>query len=242
VENQRYAKRNTKEEYLVRGRVYCGACGSRMYGRKVKTKYNSYKYYRCNAYQGHKANIDCNMPISFRADHVDATVWGWVRDLLLNPQAALEGLRREQESRAETNKPLRDRLAVVDDLLADYRAQLDRALDLYLVGDFPREVLTEREDRLETTIDALEQERADLATQLEARTITDEQIETVRKCIGEMEKGLEVAEGDFDKRRRLIDVLDVNATLAVENGHKVAHLRCVVREGSCQLRFAVLRL
>jgi len=44
---------------------------------------------------------------------------------------------------------------------------------------FPKEVLTDRKTRLETTITALEEERANLTIQLEAVTLTDEQIVTI---------------------------------------------------------------
>ncbi|MBL7063762.1 MAG: hypothetical protein ISS49_06060 [Anaerolineae bacterium] len=102
------------------------------------------------------------MSTHFRADYVDAAVWDWVKSFLTDPAALAEGLKVEQAEREEANKPLRDRLAVVDDLLADNRRQLERALDLYLSGDFDKERLTERKTRLEKTIAALERKQAHL--------------------------------------------------------------------------------
>ena len=43
---------------------------------------------------------------------------------------------------------------------------LERALDLYLAGDFPKEMLIDRQARLEKTISGLEHERAGLAAHL----------------------------------------------------------------------------
>jgi ribosomal protein S15P/S13E len=119
---------------------------------------------------------------------------------------------------------LGDRLAVIDDLLADNRRQLERALDLYLSGDFPREMLVERKEKLQSTIDALERERAELAAQLKAQTLTDEQVQIVTEFAEKVRGGLEVAERDLEKRRRLIDLLDVRATLAVEDGEEEKRL------------------
>jgi hypothetical protein len=156
--------------------------------------------------------------VGFRAEHVDAAVWAWVQNLLIDPQVTLKGLHDEQVSREKINAPLRDRLVVVDDLIAENTCQLEKALDLYLSGDFPREVLTERKERLQSTIDALERERAELAAQLEAQTLTDEQIETIMQFTAKMGKGLDKADPDFEKRRRLIEELDVNVRLAAEDG------------------------
>jgi hypothetical protein len=215
-------------------RVRCGECGSNMYGRATAPKGKLYKYYRCVGYGDHLANITCNVP-AFRADHVDATVWGWVRGLMLNPEAMLRGLCEEQANRERATQPLRDRLAVADDLLADNRAQLGRLLDLYLAGDFDQEILAERKTRLEQTIIALERERADLAAQLEAQALTDEQIETIMEFTAKMRRGLEAMEADFNKRRQLVEVLDVGATLAIEDGRKVVHVQCRIRQDTLSI-------
>lgn len=68
---------------------------------------------------------------------------------------------------------------MIDDLLADNCRQLERLLDLYLSGDFDKEVLTDRRTRLEATITALEKERAELTIQLETTTLTEGQIKTL---------------------------------------------------------------
>ena len=89
-------------------------------------------------------------------------------------------------------------------------------------------MLTERKTRLETTITALRKERADLTTQLETVTLNDDQIVTIEEFAKKVVKGLDKAEGDFKTRRQIIDLLDVRATLAIEDGQKVAYVRCLV--------------
>lgn len=137
----------------------------------------------------------------------------------------------EQAEREEANKPLRDRLAVVGDLLADTRCQLERLIDLYVSGDFPREALTERKERLEGTVEALERERQDLVPRLEAQTLTDEQVQTITEFAREVVQGLEIADASFEARRYLIEALDVWATLVVEDRQKVIYVRCMVGDG-----------
>lgn len=230
--NRQMAKRNTQNEYLIARRVRCGVCGSGMRGcAKKPKKGKTYLYYRCIASAGQIVNVSCDARY-FRADHVDAVVWEWVKSFLTDPKALTEGLQAQQAEREETNKPLRDRLAVVDDLLADNRRQLERALDLYLAGDFPKEMLTERKERLQTTIDALERERVELTAQLEAQTLTDEQVQTITGFAERVRGGLVTADQEFEKRRQLIDALDVRATLVVEDGEKVVYARCMLGENT----------
>lgn len=61
-------------------------------------------------------------------------------DLCLVPVAERGGLHPSRQAGQWTEV----RLGVVDDLLADNRRQLGRLLDLYLSGDSPKDVLTDR--------------------------------------------------------------------------------------------------
>jgi hypothetical protein len=84
--------------------------------------------------------------------------------------------------------------------------------------------------RLEKTIVGLERERTSLATQLEAHIITNEQIQTIEDFAAQVKQGLEAAEDNFETRLRLADMLDVQMTLAIENGEYVAYVQCLVDE------------
>jgi len=224
--NKDSSPRNTRREYLLRRRVVCRDCGAKM---NVTSRRNGkYLYYRCESRYALDSARECSIMVGFRADHVDTAVWDWVKSFLIDPVALAEGLRTEQEEREEASRPLRDRLAVVDDLLADNQRQLERLLDLYLSDDFPKELLTERQERLYETLGALERERADLVARLAAQTLTDEQVQTIAEFAQEVAQGLEKADNDFAARRQLIEMLDVRATLAVEDGQKVAYVRCMM--------------
>ena len=43
---------------------------------------------------------------------------------------------------------------------------------------------------------------------------------------GQVAKGLDKADSDFDLRRRIVDYLNVRVVLAVEDGQQVAYLHC----------------
>ena len=110
--NRRMSKRNTKAQYLVGRRVTCGKCGKGMSGRR-KTRN---RYYHCRgAYKLVGVNCDSKY---FRADHVDAAVWEKIKEWLQDPEVLEQSLERVKEKLSQKNKPLLDRLAVVDDLEA----------------------------------------------------------------------------------------------------------------------------
>ena len=146
---------------------------------------------------------------------------------MTDPVMLTEGLQVEQEEREQANAPLRQRVAVVDDLLANNQRQLERLLDLYLSGDFGKEMLTERKTRLETTIGALGGEREGLIAQVEARTLTDDQLQDIKDFAARIAGGLEEVSGDLETKRAILEALDVKATLTVEDGEQVAYVYCL---------------
>ena len=95
--------------------------------------------------------------------------------------------------------------------------------------DFPKDVLTDRKTRLETTIRALERERAGLVALLEAQTLTDDQVQDILSFAAQLAPGLEEAEEDFAARRVLVRRLKVQAVLSTEaDGCKVVDVSCVI--------------
>jgi site-specific DNA recombinase len=228
-QNRDMAARNTKRPYLLRRRVTCGGCGLKM---QAITSGRGHPYYACPTGSCHRDDLarTCDLP-SFRADYVDHTVWTWLRDLFGDEVNLAHRLRQAQADRERELQPLRDRLTIVDDLLAENRAQLARALDLYLSGDFDKSMLAERKNRLETTIAGLEAERSNLETLLTEQAFTAEQVQTIGEMAGRVRDDLALADdvsAGFEIRQRLVDLLDVQARLCVEAGERVAYVRCVI--------------
>ena len=62
----------------------------------------------------------------------------------------------------QDNQALFDRLAIIDSQLREYQRQLEKVLDLYISGEFPKEILTERKSRLEEATINLLKEHNDL--------------------------------------------------------------------------------
>ncbi|MCP4544070.1 MAG: hypothetical protein GY832_43720 [Chloroflexi bacterium] len=88
-----------------------------------------------------------------------------------------------------------------------------------------KEMPTERKKRLQTTIDVLTRERIDLTVQLEAATLTGEQIQTKTEFAKRVNGSLDIADTEFEKQRRLIELVDVQAALTVKDGERVIYVR-----------------
>jgi len=228
--NKAKARRNVKYDYLLRGCVTCGQCGSRVYAKSVwgaKCGRKTYFYYGCNTVVGRVVGRHCGSPY-FPAHAVDGLVWNWVKSLLSEPATLAEGLSAYQAEQDRLNEPLRDRLEVVDQIITTNRKQLDRLLELYLSGDFDKEMLLERKHTLETTLAGLERERTELEAHLSAHSLTQEQVQQLQDVARRVAKGLEAADDDFQTRLAIIETLDVRATLAVENGERVVYVRGIL--------------
>jgi len=236
VENGRNSKRNMRHEYLMARRAVCGSCGLKMNGKTTISRGRTFRYYRCPAASGSLDSArQCDAPY-FRVDLVDAAVWGWAKELLTDPGALEHGLEQYQADGRQEHEPLAQRLAVVDGLLTDNRRKLERLLDLYLEGDFDRGLLAERKAKIERTMTSLQDERADLAAKLAAvKTLSIEQAANLQAFVAKVATGLDVAEADFETRRKVIEALNMTATLAVEEGQQVAYVSFLLDKKAYQL-------
>ena len=217
---------NVKNDYLLRGRLVCGDCKGRMVATSNTIRDKSYFYYVCRSQRVGRTHRDFSYPSKM----TDEIAWGWVRQLLLDPQAIGEGLaayKREQEISAG---PVTLHISTIEGLLIEKRESLKRLLDLYLSGEFHKEMLIEKKADLEKTIAELEKERASLLATLKAQNITEEQEHTLIDFTRKIGKGLKAADANFQTRRGIVEALGVEATLAFEDGQKTMRIKCILGE------------
>ncbi|MBV7334662.1 recombinase family protein [Chloroflexi bacterium TSY] len=229
--NKQDSRRNRKYDYLLSGRVTCGMCGAKMSASNRTRGQNRYFYYTCNA----RTTPDsyphtCKAPY-YRGDHLDEAVWQWVKSLLLNPDVMAEGLRAQQEASQSENISASERLTYTEELLQKNLEQQEKLLDLYLDGNIPKETWSDRQQRLASTIKELEGEVGQIKARIEAQFYTDEQIQAVHELAKSVSKNLELADENFEVRRRIIELLDVQVELWVDDdGQKRAKVSCILGE------------
>lgn len=232
--NTTRSTRNVKREYLLRRRAKCELCGSSMNCIARTPNKKTYLYYICNGHLKQVVNVTCDLP-GFRVDHVDALVWEWIKSLLTQSDILEQGLTAYQKGRERYAAPLRDRLVVLDDLAEDSQSQLNRLLDLYLSGDVPREFLMDKKDSLESTLQSLGSERQDLQAKLNAQAANEADLNKLRMFAEEISARLEDGEDSFERRMGIVELLDVQATMTVEDGQKYVDVSCFL--GSEKLSF-----
>ena len=214
-----YNGRPNKYQYLMSRRLKCSSCGYGTKGQNTK----GHIYYYCN---GKRQIVPlCDMP-SFRADILDDMVWEWVMSLIADPKTAIEGLQNIQAQARMENQIFYDRLDIIDEQITGNEEQLNRLLDLYLSGEFSKELLFERKERLEDTLRGLRKERLDLNAYVSQLMISDEQLENLEAFCSRVKERFDLA--TFINKRKVIEMLDVRGKLAIENGHKVVHVRCLL--------------
>ena len=161
-----------------------------------------------------------------RGDWVDAVVWKWVKGIIENPDNLRVGLDGIQNELQLANQALFDRLAIIDNQIQEHQKQLDKLLDLYLSGDFPKEMLAERKTRLESMLANLHKEQVDLAGHIRKVTMTDDQLSYIEAFCAKIRNGLDQA--GFNTQRQIIELLDVRCKIAFENNEKVIYLKCLI--------------
>jgi hypothetical protein len=121
----------------------------------------------------------------------------------------------------------------IDSLLSEQRSQLERLLDLYLAGAFDKQHLTDRKMRFEKTIESLEVERNTLMRQVKQVALTERDIQTLQEFGDKIRATLgSEALKTFTAKSYIIDLLDVRARVAIEDGCRVPMYLVQLRRAS----------
>ena len=87
--NKEYSKRRAKQDYPLRGFVFCGECGRRMAGASNR----GYRRYRC---VGHNWEGKRHCEHTVNADMLEVAVWPKVMGILSNPNLIREQMGKRQ--------------------------------------------------------------------------------------------------------------------------------------------------
>lgn len=233
--NRRERVGNAQWPYLLRKRLRCGHCGATVASYYAGRLRSFRGYYRCARAAG-KGNYDDHAceALSVNAAAADEGVWTWLRNLLLDEETLLRGLRAIQTSQAEVLRPVHDRLAVVERELAANQAQLGRLVDLYLTGALPRNLLDERSARLQALALALGQEQTELRARLQTSDVSDARIADIQAFAATMAQRL-LQGDDFETRRFIVEALDVRGILTTTPDQRSLTIHCELGEKNLAL-------
>ncbi len=227
--------RKAIHQYLLGRRIRC-KCGYGVHG----TPYGSKRrlVYVCNA--RHRA-VDrqwkCPLP-AFSVEEVDAVVWAWVTDKMLDPEKLAAGIQElDEQNGKQQAQQVRTKAALVKER-DDVQEQLNRLLDLYIAGSFDKDMLDTKRGKLDLMHKALNKEIAALDAMTSVGPPTEEEIYCLKNFASTIRVGLDNC--DFDTKRRIVDLLNVEATLAVEEGQKVVYVSTLLQSSAAPLPVGIL--
>lgn len=208
--NGKMSKRNTRHEYLMGRRLTC-QCGAAIVGQSQSK--GQYLYYRCNALviiHGYK----CDMK-QISAKKLDGLVWAELTEYANDPDKLRDSLEEYQQEISQVMGPLQDRLQTIENLLTHWRAEWKNTFSSIKAtkSDKAKALFGEELERAEATIEGLEKEQAELLEKIEAKGMSNEQINSIVESIQEMAEDWETISQDFPSKRAIIDKLDIRVTV-----------------------------
>jgi site-specific DNA recombinase len=241
--NKKRALRNRKPgRYLLSGRVVCGECDYKMMGQTKQSNGYQYRYYRCPTGMGdkrYKGRPECDS-LSFRVDMVDRNVWDRLEEVSRDKEQLIAGLRGYQTRQESKVEPIKRELVHVEALIKDKTDEWEDDLINLKVLTSERAKAKKAADiaQTEAVLDGLEKRKVDLFSQLEEKSLTEEQIigiaafaaqvaedmATLREAEAQGQDRPELKQAVFEAKRRLLAVLDVQITLFVRDGQKKAKI------------------
>ncbi len=205
AQNKRLSRRNTRHQYLLRGRIRCGKCGYTFSAKKDRRM-----YYRCCA-----ASTRDDLPVKcdqryIRLKLLDERVWGCIAGLFSTPGAVREeyGRLREQPDRVADAE-----LVQVNAEIERLENRLIRLRHLYLDGDLGRAEYRNKRDALKVELDkfSLRQEILYESTGHADNAI----LETLEGFTEKIHAHI-AGTTDFEERLWYIDTLDVEVLVTPE--------------------------
>lgn len=203
--NRNFSKRNSKQEYLLRGLIKCNFCGHSYVGQALFAR-NRY-YYRCICRIGSykKSYHDCpGRGKTVRRDWIDGVVWDQIKNWILNPvileeivSAKLKEYEKEKGNSFSRYSKLRDSLEKKKD-------ERIRILELFRRGT----ITTEHVEEQLNAIDSEEKSLIQMAEEIKSRMIKDWSREGLFNSLKDEIKAytgkLEHSSISFEDKRRII--------------------------------------
>jgi len=156
---------------------------------------------------------------------MDRDAWERIKSFFLNREQLLERWQHRRENQDEYNEQINQRISEVEAELDRLDTELNRLITLYVAGDYGKDVLDSHRDRLDGVRTELESQRKELLAQLD-RSFSADDAAALSAFVEQIAAGLTVADSDFDKRRWIIEKLDIEATLWIDDGKKAVKLSC----------------
>ena len=199
--NNEKAKRNTKQQYLLRGHLFCRQCGHAYCGHVDRT----IKYYRCPGKLRITAPVNRCFNKNWRVDKLETIVWKEIERVLDNPDFITTAIEKQHDATNNIDT-LEPGLQMVEKQLRALDREQKQLLQWALKG-FPEDTVVAENKRINENRSSLQSSKAALETQMQASREAvvslpklEEYIQLVREKLTNL---------DFDMKRLALDMLNI---------------------------------
>jgi site-specific DNA recombinase len=230
AQNQKTARRNAKNPYLLTGLVRCAYCGWKFAGTvHRKNKHGDprpapYRGYRCPHYSIRPKylakHIECRSS-QLRCDVLDNAVWKIVCQALLEPQLLIEAL--DADATSERNRQLEEQIAYLQRELDNKTEDDEKLWKAYTAGAYDEHEFTVRRKLLKEEAARV----SDELIRLRSEVLTQEQLEQRKTAILEMSAQMQQRnipiDPPFEVKRQIIKLVVDEIILNVNEGWLELH-------------------
>jgi hypothetical protein len=230
------ASRGAKYEYLLARRITC-ECGYKIRASPSMAKRENqdgtikrytYFYYFCAGRKKSSGLLHpCDMP-KIDVDVLDQRVWEWVKQEIGDPAILERKLREVQNQQQQGYAGKQEALTSLTAHKNEVDQELKKLVTLYTKKDIPERILNELVAEENHKLSLVEQEIAKLQRQLET-PLTDETIDNLLIFSMAFQEHLEALEQSFEKKRAVVDGLDVQVEVIRKDDQIWLNLRSIIR-------------
>jgi len=168
--NAGFLPRESKNDYMLKGLVFCGNCSSPYVGCPTHGKL----YYRCGErHRKFPEKKECRAG-SVKADKLEAVVWNTISEALQNPDLVISEIERYHEDANEQSSKIEAEVKAIEKRLVSLEESKDKLLDAYSEGIIGKAELKQQIDKGREKEAFLFEERRKLVEKLsKAMSITE---------------------------------------------------------------------
>ncbi len=216
--NLAFSQRNTKYDYLLRGRIRCGKCG---YIYSGKTRVHKCKNGTVSLYRGYVCRSEvnrystCDAP-QVSVEAVDDAVWQYVRQLLEDPSLIVAELERQRGQQDDMS--VDQGLKAVRNQLGRLAARERRLLSLVLSIDDDAEsedVFRDEQQAIKKQREQLHADETRLRSRMQQEIVTNETVANVDAYCNRVSANL--AAFTLEEKRQALEALNILVTVE-DNG------------------------
>ncbi|MGA9993809.1 MAG: recombinase family protein [Pyrinomonadaceae bacterium] len=220
--NKKFAPRNLRRFYLVRGIIKCGRCGASYLALFAGTngrgsKGSEHPYYRCSSHIFHGKTPCGNRGV--RADFVDDLVWQQCVKIIREPGSVLEEVRDGLLAVRQIQPVGAGDVARFTEELRRKAGERERAINLHIKGKISEADLDIQLTKLQEEVDRIERERAEVSERERFAVVIEERFSSVEKMLAGMAQGLKGMKKER-KREIVLALIDSVRVLPPEGTEK----------------------